>query len=113
MDVEQLGVLKFIARRLALGLLTLFVVSLVVFAATQLLPSDPAQAILGRNATTTASPRSRTKLGLDHSAFYQYTHWLKGMITGDPGDSFAAEFRSSTTSAIVSSTPCSCWCWPR
>jgi peptide/nickel transport system permease protein len=85
------GVLRFIARRLALGLFTLFVVSLVVFAATQLLPSDPAQAILGRNATEASVAALRTKLGLDHSAFYQYTHWLGGMITGDPGDSFNAQ----------------------
>jgi peptide/nickel transport system permease protein len=87
---NNLGVLKFIARRLGLGILTLFVVSLVVFSATQLLPSDPAQAILGRDATTASISALRTKLGLDHSAFYQYTHWLKGMITGDPGDSYAA-----------------------
>ena len=85
------GVLKFIARRLALGVLTLFVVSLVVFAATQLLPSDPAQAILGRNATTASVAALRDKLGLDHTAFYQYTHWLKGIVTGDPGDSFNAQ----------------------
>jgi peptide/nickel transport system permease protein len=85
------GVLRFIARRLAWGVLTLFVVSLVVFAATQLLPSDPAQAILGRNATTASVTALREKLGLDHSAFYQYTHWLKGMVTGDPGDSFNAQ----------------------
>ena len=87
---NNLGVLKFIARRLALGLLTLFVVSVVVFAATQLLPSDPAQAILGRNATAKSVAALRTKLGLDHTALYQYTHWLKGIVTGDPGDSFAA-----------------------
>src|SRR5258706_9247839 len=85
------GVLKFIARRLALGVLTLFVVSLVVFTATQLLPSDPAQAILGRNATKASVAALRTKLGLDHSAFYEYTHWLKGMLTGDPGISFNAQ----------------------
>jgi peptide/nickel transport system permease protein len=84
------GVLKFIARRLALGVLSLFVVSLVVFAATQLLPSDPAQAILGREATEASTNALREKLGLDHTAFYQYTHWLKGIVTGDPGDSFAA-----------------------
>lgn len=69
----------------------MFVVSLVVFAATQLLPSDPAQAILGRNATTNSVKALRTKLGLDHSAFYQYTHWLKGIVTGSPGDSFNAQ----------------------
>ena len=84
------GVLKFITRRLLLGVLTLFIVSVVVFAATQLLPSDPAQAILGRDANAASTAALRTKLGLDHTAFYQYTHWLKGMVTGDPGDSFNA-----------------------
>jgi peptide/nickel transport system permease protein len=87
---NNLGVLRFIARRLALGLLTLLVVSLVVFTATQLLPSDPATAILGRDANEASVSALRLKLGLQHSAFYQYTHWLKGMVTGDPGDSFAA-----------------------
>lgn len=85
------GVIRFIARRLALGLFTLFVVSLVVFAATQLLPSDPAQAILGRDANAVSVAALRTKLGLNHTAFYQYTHWLKGMLTGNPGDSFNAQ----------------------
>jgi len=84
------GVLKFITRRLLLGVFTLFIVSLVVFAATQLLPSDPAQAILGRDANAASTAALRTKLGLDHTAFYQYTHWLKGIVTGDPGDSFNA-----------------------
>ena len=87
---NNLGVLKFIARRLALGVFTLFVVSIVVFTATQLLPSDPAQAILGRNATAASVSALREKLGLEHSAFYQYTHWLGGMVTGDPGESFNA-----------------------
>ncbi len=84
------GVLLFIARRLALGILTLFVVSIVVFTATQLLPSDPAQAILGRDANKNSVAALRTKLGLDHTAFYQYTHWLKGIVTGNPGESFNA-----------------------
>ena len=77
------GVLRFIARRLALGVLTLLVVSVVVFTATQLLPSDPAQAILGRNATTDSVNALREKLGLHHTAIYQYTHWLKGMVSGE------------------------------
>src|SRR3954453_12344582 len=84
------GVLRFIARRLLLGVLTLFIVSLVVFAATQLLPSDPAQAILGRDANPASTAALRTKLGLDHTAFYQYSHCLKGIVTGTPGDSFNA-----------------------
>ncbi|MEP7046373.1 MAG: ABC transporter permease, partial [Ilumatobacteraceae bacterium] len=85
------GVPRFIGRRLALGIVTLFVVSLIVFTATQLLPSDPAQAILGRDANPASTAALRTKLGLDHTAFYQYTHWLKGVVTGNPGDSFNAQ----------------------
>jgi peptide/nickel transport system permease protein len=84
------GVVRFIVRRLLLGLLTLFIVSLIVFAATQLLPSDPATAILGRNATPASVADLREKLGLDRSATSQYTSWLKGIVTGDPGESFNA-----------------------
>ena len=85
------GVLLFIrAGGWRSGVLTLFVVSLIVFAATQVLPSDPAQAILGRNATPTASPRCAPSSGSTTRPFYQYTHWLKGIVTGDPGDSFNA-----------------------
>jgi peptide/nickel transport system permease protein len=83
-------VLRFIARRLALGVFTLFVVSLIVFTATQLLPTDPATAILGRDATDQSVADLREKLGLDRSAFSQYTHWLGGIVSGDPGDSFNA-----------------------
>jgi peptide/nickel transport system permease protein len=84
------GVLRFILKRLAFGVLTLFVVSLIVFAATQLLPSDAARSILGRDATETSVKALRIKLGLDKSAFTQYTTWLKGILTLDPGDSYAA-----------------------
>jgi len=84
------GVLRFIARRLALGIFTLLVVSVVVFTATQLLPSDPAQSILGRQATKASVDALRLKLGLQNSAVSQYWHWLRGMVTGDPGDSFSA-----------------------
>ena len=51
-----MGVVKFIVRRLLFGVLTLFIVSVAVFALTQAL-SDPAQAILGRDALP-ATPRS-------------------------------------------------------
>ncbi len=85
------GVARFVSRRLAYGLLTLFIVSIVVFAATQLLPSDPAQSILGRNATTASVKALRHELGLDQAKFTQYTKWLKGVVTGDPGRSYAAK----------------------
>jgi peptide/nickel transport system permease protein len=85
------GVTKFILRRLAFGLLTLLIVSIIVFGMTQLLPSDPAQAKLGRNATPASLKALRDQMGLDRPKIAQYLSWLKGMVTGDPGDSLAAE----------------------
>jgi peptide/nickel transport system permease protein len=84
------GITGFIIRRVVLGVLTLFLVSLVVFTATQALPSDPARAILGRTATPESVASLRAELDLNHSAVYQYTHWLGGMVTGDLGNSLAA-----------------------
>jgi peptide/nickel transport system permease protein len=84
------GIPGFIVRRLLLGLLTLFLVSLVVFAATQALPGDPARAILGRSATPDSLRALRDQLNLNQSAIVQYGDWLKGLVTGDLGTSLAA-----------------------
>jgi peptide/nickel transport system permease protein len=84
------GISGFILRRVLLGLLTLFLVSLVVFAATQALPSDPARAILGRTATPESLTALRKQLNLNRPVVSQYTHWLGGIFTGDLGNSLAA-----------------------
>jgi peptide/nickel transport system permease protein len=91
------GITGFILRRVLLGLLTLFFVSLIVFAATQALPSDPARAILGRTATPDSLKALREQLDLNHSVFYQYTHWLGGVVRGDLGNSLAARGEPVTT----------------
>ena len=87
---NRAGVLRFIGRRLLLGLLTLFIVSVIVFAATQALPSDPAQAMLGRDATEESVAAVREQLGLDRPLLTQYGDWLGGIVRLDPGDSFNA-----------------------
>jgi peptide/nickel transport system permease protein len=91
------GITGFILRRVLLGLLTLLFVSLIVFAATQALPSDPARAILGRTATPDSLKALRVQLDLNHSVFHQYTHWLGGFVTGDLGNSLAARGEPVTT----------------
>ena len=88
---RSLGVPKFIARRLLLGVVTMVIVSIVVFSATQLLPGDAASAILGRNATKKSLDALTKQLGLDKPAVTQYLHWLKGIVTGNPGKSYAAK----------------------
>ena len=84
------GVPGFIVRRLLLGVVTLFIASLVIFAATQALPSDPARAILGRSATPESVAELRRQLGLDKPVVEQYTDWVGGVLRGDLGTSLAA-----------------------
>jgi peptide/nickel transport system permease protein len=84
------GVVRFVGRRVLLGLLTLLIVSVIVFCATQVLPSDPATAMLGRDATEASVAALRAELGLDRPAVTQYADWLGGILTGDPGNSFNA-----------------------
>jgi peptide/nickel transport system permease protein len=84
------GIPGFVLRRILLGLVTLFVVSVVVFAATQALPGDPARAILGRTATPDSLAALRKQLHLGQPALQQYSHWLGGFVRGDLGDSLAA-----------------------
>jgi peptide/nickel transport system permease protein len=67
----------------------LLAVSIVVFAATQALPGDPARAILGRNSTPDSLAALRAQLHLDRPVIEQYLDWLNGLAHGDLGTSLA------------------------
>jgi peptide/nickel transport system permease protein len=82
---------RLLLRRIGLGLLTLWLVSLVVFAAVLALPGDAATAILGKEATPERVAALRDQLNLDHSVVSQYLHWLGGLLTGDLGTSAATQ----------------------
>jgi peptide/nickel transport system permease protein len=75
------------ARRCLFVLYTMLVVSVVVFAITQLLPADAAVTLLGENATPTALAAVREKLGLNDPGWLQYWHWLSHLLQGDFGTS--------------------------
>lgn len=83
------GIWPMIAKRLALGLLTLFVISVIIFGATELLPGDLAQNILGQSATPETVAAFRRELGLDLPAHVRYLNWLWGALHGDFGTSLA------------------------
>jgi peptide/nickel transport system permease protein len=83
------GITGFIIRRLLLGLVVLLLVSVIVFASTQLL-GDPARAILGRDATPARLAALHRQLHLDNSKVGQYFHWLGGVLHGDLGTSLAS-----------------------
>jgi peptide/nickel transport system permease protein len=84
------GIAGFIVRRVLLGILVLFLVSVVVFAATQAL-GNPARAILGRDATPARLAALNRQLHLDHSVVGQYFIWLKGIFHGTLGTSLASQ----------------------
>ena len=82
---------KLIIKRLALGLLTLFLISLIVFAALLALPGDAATAILGRQATPERLAALRDQLNLNDSVVSQYLQWVGGVLTGSFGTSAATQ----------------------
>jgi peptide/nickel transport system permease protein len=82
---------KQLLSRIGLGLLTLWLVSLIVFAAVVALPGDAATAILGKEATPDRLAALREQLHLNDSIVTQYTEWLKGVLTFDFGNSAATQ----------------------
>lgn len=80
---------RLVAVRLLFGLLTLWAVSVAVFAATQALPGDAALMILGRDATPERVAALREQLNLDEPVAVQYTQWLQGVLRGDLGISYS------------------------
>ena len=79
--------LRMIVTRVAVSLLTLWIVSVLVFGATELLPGDVAQAVLGQAATQDAVAGLRAALHLDQPGWLRYLIWLGGLLRGDPGRS--------------------------
>ncbi|WP_294739833.1 ABC transporter permease [uncultured Pseudomonas sp.] len=77
--------LSWFIGRLGYGLLTAWVISLVVFIATQALPSDPARVILGPDAPLQSILTLQHQLGLDQPILRQYLRWLGSALSGDLG----------------------------
>lgn len=78
-----------VGRRLALGILTLLMVSIVIFAATTVLPGNAAYAVLGQHATPERVKALEAQLNLDRSVVVQYWDWISGVLRGDLGESFS------------------------
>jgi len=77
--------LRLIANRLGLGVVTLFAVSILIFVCTQILPVDVASAVLGQGATPETLAAFRKELGLNVPAYQRYFNWLWGALHGDLG----------------------------
>jgi peptide/nickel transport system permease protein len=77
----------YVIRRVGVFAFSVFAASVLVFAVMSILPGDPAQVMLGTQATPEAVDALRTELGLDRSLPVQYLDWASGAVRGDLGTS--------------------------
>jgi peptide/nickel transport system permease protein len=85
-----LTLFRLVIGRTLLSFVTLFLVSIIVFGALEILPGDVATRILGRDATPESLAVLREKLDLDRPAIVRYVHWLSHMAVGDFGQSLVS-----------------------
>ena len=85
--MDSLG--KMVAKRMELGLLTLIIISLLIFLGVELLPGDVAETILGQSALPETVEAFRRELKLDLPAHTRYVTWLGDFLKGDFGNSLA------------------------
>ncbi|MCI0429618.1 MAG: ABC transporter permease [Rhodospirillales bacterium] len=82
--------LRTVLQRFGLGIVTLFVVSIIIFATIEMLPGDFAKAILGQSATPETVAAFQREVGLDRPPVQRYFEWLAGVLQGDFGVSFSS-----------------------
>lgn len=82
-------ILNLILGRIGVAVVTLLIVSLIVFAATEMLPGDVVQILLGQAATPEAVAGLREAMNLDQPALMRFLSWLGGLAQGDLGHSYA------------------------
>jgi peptide/nickel transport system permease protein len=83
-------VLWFVSKRVGAALLTLFIVSVLIFVCTSVLPGNAVTVVLGKSATPHTVAVLEARLGLDKSLVQQYLSWLGGLLHGNLGNSAVA-----------------------
>ena len=86
-----------ILKRLLLGVLILWLASLLVFAATQVLPGDAAQAALGNTASEERLEQLREQMGVNDPVVRQYLDWIGGAVRADFGTSLLSDLPVAET----------------
>ena len=92
--------MAYIVHRLFSMAITLFLISIITFTVTNILPGDVAMMIMGTQSNPEALANLRENLGLNDPLVYQYGKWIIGMLTGDWGNSllFKNAYRTDFTS---------------
>ncbi len=95
--------LEFLTRRVAISVVTLFVITIVVFTGVRLIPGDPARVMAGTEADEAGLAEIRQKYGLNDPIPLQYLRWLGLAVTGDLGESIRT--RESVTWTVARKLP--------
>jgi peptide/nickel transport system permease protein len=88
----------YLLRRLGLAVLTLFLLSIIIFVAGQVVPGNPGRAILGPFAAQSAVQALDHSLGVDKPLIVQYWTWITGILHGDLGTSY--QFRAPVSTFL-------------
>ncbi len=100
--LRYLRMYSYIVRRLAFGMVTIVIVSLVVFAILRVLPGDPLVAVFGMEGFMKLSAAERAnymaQLGLSDPLWLQYLHWMRDVAAGNLGHSF---FRAESVGDMI------------
>lgn len=83
--------LRIASRRIGISLITLLIISVIIYWAIALLPGNSAEAILGRNATHSSAKVLEAELHLNQPLTTRYVHWLGNFVIGHWGTSLAAQ----------------------
>lgn len=95
--------MKYAGKKLVTLLITLFIISFLVFLAFAVIPGDPAQSMLGTQATPERLEALREQMGLNKPFLQRYGEWLLAFLQGDFGTSYS--YKIPVTSMIVSKLP--------
>jgi peptide/nickel transport system permease protein len=102
--LEVRPITSMVLRRLALGVLTIIMIAIIVYAATTVLPGDAATAILGHSATPKRVESLRLELGLDEPLLTRFWHWATNAIHLDFGNSLGEAAPATSHGAVASNS---------
>ena len=91
--------LKYALKRLLSALVILFVVSLITFVVLRMIPGNPAQLMLGTDASEEMIEKLSESMGLNVPLYRQYFNWMVGVLKGDLGQSY---FYGEKVSTLIS-----------
>jgi peptide/nickel transport system permease protein len=103
--LTQHPLLRFVVKRVALGLVTLVAATVLVFLGTNAVPGSPASAVLGRRATPAETAKIDRRIGYDKPLLTRYVAWLGAAVHGDFGVSATAAAQGEDTTVASEIKP--------